>query len=68
VTLDPEAPDLAGRDGDYTLDSYIFAGGHALIDRVYSAGRLVVDKGRHYRHEAVAETYRKVIHRLAGMI
>ena len=68
VTLDPEAPDLAGRDDDFALDSYIFAGGHALIDRVYAAGKPVVDRGRHHRHEAVAEAYRKVIHRLAGMI
>ncbi len=39
VTLNP-MPDLAGREGDYALDSYIFAGGHALIDRVYAAGKL----------------------------
>ncbi len=68
VTLNPDAPDLAGREGDYALDSYIFAGGHALIDRVYAAGKLVVDKGRHHRHEAVSAAYRQVIHRLASTI
>jgi formiminoglutamate deiminase len=68
VTLNPDAPDLAGRDGDYALDSYIFAGDHALIDKVYAAGKLVVDKGRHHRHEALAQAYRQVIHRLASTI
>ncbi len=68
VTLNPDAPDLAGREGDYALDSYIFAGGHALIDRVYAAGKLVVDKGRHHRHEAVSAAYRQVINRLASTI
>jgi formimidoylglutamate deiminase len=68
VTLQADAPDLAGRTGDDRLDSYIFTGGHALIDRVYAAGHCVVDKGRHQQHEALASAYRRVINRLAGII
>jgi cytosine/adenosine deaminase-related metal-dependent hydrolase len=68
VTLHADAPDLAGREGDYQLDSYIFTGGHALIDRVYAGGKRVVDNGRHHRHEAIATAYRQVIHRLASTI
>ncbi len=33
-------PISPGATGDYALDSYnIFAGGHALIDKVYAAGK-----------------------------
>lgn len=68
VTLRADTPDLAGRSADAWLDSYIFTGGHTLIDRVYAAGALVVDKGRHHGHEALAGAYRRVITRLAGSL
>ena len=57
VALDAEAADLAGRQGDTLLDSFIFAGGDALITDVWSAGRHVVENGRHVRHDEITRRY-----------
>ena len=57
AALDAEAADLAGKRGDTLLDSFIFAGGDALITDVWSAGRHVVENGRHVRHDEITGRY-----------
>jgi len=47
VELDAEHELLAGRSPDAVLDSWIFAGGHAMLNSVWVAGRRVVARGRH---------------------
>ena len=57
VALDAEGADLAGKQGDTLLDSFIFAGGDALVTDVWSAGRHVVENGRHVRHDEITARY-----------
>ena len=57
VALDAEAADLAGKQGDTFLDSFIFAGGDTMITDVWSAGRHVVENGRHVRHAEITGRY-----------
>jgi formiminoglutamate deiminase len=64
VSLRADAVELAGRTGDALLDSFIFAGGRACIDGVWSAGRKVVTEGRHHDREAIGMKYRSTLERL----
>ena len=64
VALDGEAADLAGKEGDALLDSFVFAGGGRLVTDLWSAGRHVVTEGRHIRHDAITDRYIRTIERL----
>ena len=64
VALDGEAPDLAGKEGDALLDSFVFAGGDRLVTDLWSAGRHVVREGRHVRHEEISGRYMRTMDRL----
>ena len=64
VALDGEAADLAGKEGDALLDSFVFAGGDRLVTDVWSAGRHVVTEGRHVRRDAITRRYIGTIGRL----
>jgi formimidoylglutamate deiminase len=66
VALDASAGDLAGRSGDGLLDALIFARGEGAVRDVWSAGRHVVQGGRHIAREALAARYRAVAARLVG--
>ena len=68
VALDAEAADLAGKQGDTLLDSFVFAGGDAMITDVWSAGRHVVENGRHVRHDEIAGRYVGAINRLKEIL
>ena len=57
VVLDAEAVDLVGKQGDTLLDSFVFAGGDAMVTDVWSAGRHVVENGRHVRHDEITGRY-----------
>jgi formiminoglutamate deiminase len=61
VSLDREAPALAGRGLDAALDSWIFAGSRTLVDGVWRAGRKVVANGRHHLRDQVSQRYRRVL-------
>ena len=65
VSLDGAGPALAGRTGDAILDTWIFAGGNALVDRVWVAGRLLVTEGRHVARDMIARRFRQAVERLA---
>ena len=57
AALDAGAADLAGKQGDTLLDSFIFAGGDGMITDVWSAGRHVVENGRHVRRDEITGRY-----------
>lgn len=56
IALSDAHPSLANRSGDALLDSWIFAGARG-IDCVWSAGKKVVVKGRHFARDAVQKKY-----------
>ncbi len=68
VALDGEAADLAGREGDALLDSFVFSGGDRLVTDLWSAGRHVVREGRHVRHDAITRRYIRTIGRLKAAL
>ena len=52
IILNTDHPVLAGRSGDAILDTWIFAGGRAVIKDVFAAGHRVVCEGRHWDEDA----------------
>jgi formimidoylglutamate deiminase len=64
LVLDERHPDLAGRSGDAVLDTWIFAGGRALIREVIAAGETVVEQHRHRARDRIDRAYRDVAARL----
>jgi formimidoylglutamate deiminase len=64
VVLDGNHVDLAGREGDATLDALVFGGGRGVVHDVMVGGRWVVREGRHPAREEVAARYRKRVERL----
>lgn len=64
LTLDADHVDLHGRVGDVLLDSYVFAGDDRMVKDVWSAGRHLVEDGRHKRHADIERDYRTVLRRL----
>jgi cytosine/adenosine deaminase-related metal-dependent hydrolase len=57
VSLNATHPALAERGEDEILDSWIFAGGRAVVDCVWRAGAKVVNNGRHRRREELLARY-----------
>ena len=68
VALDAEAADLAGRQGDALLDSFVFAGGDAMVTDVWSAGRHVVEEGRHVLRDEITGCYIRTINALTEVL
>ena len=64
VLLDTDHPVLADRSGDTILDTWIFAGGRAVIKDVFAAGKRVVHARKHWDEDRIAETYRQTVCRL----
>ncbi|MFZ4605865.1 MAG: formimidoylglutamate deiminase [Caulobacter sp.] len=65
VVLDTDHPTLTGRAGDLILDSLVFSGSGAIRE-VWSAGRRIVEGGRHIHRDAIAAAYRKTIAELGA--
>lgn len=65
LALDMGAADLAGRQGDRILDSFAFAGDDRMVRAVWSAGRPIVQDGRHVARDAVRARFGAVMARLA---
>jgi formimidoylglutamate deiminase len=61
VALDMDNLHLEGREGDEILDAFVFAGNDALVADVWSAGRHIVQGGRHVAREPVAARFRAVM-------
>lgn len=66
VTLDDDAPQLAGAAADDLIDRWIFSGNRNLVDRVEVAGRTVVVGGKHVDRERIAADYRRTMRGLMG--
>lgn len=64
VALDAGHPSLAGAAGDALLDGWIFACSQQVVTDLWSAGRHVVQGGRHVARDPVAARYRAVVARL----
>lgn len=66
VVLDAEHPDLAGRNGDLVLDTFIYTAGRAAIRAVYAGGEMVVTAGRHRQRDDISRRYRAAMSRLVS--
>jgi formimidoylglutamate deiminase len=66
VSLAPDHAALVERREDEILDSWIFAGGRAVVDCVWRAGAKVVINGRHRRRDAIMAQYRRALKSLRG--
>ena len=66
VVLNGSAAALYGRRHDVVLDSWLFAAAASPIDRVYAAGRLVVERGRHVSRDRIDAAFKATIDRLEG--
>lgn len=64
IAIDTDNSVMAGRRDDQMLDSLIFAGHDGLVRDVWSAGRHVVQDGRHVERERITADYLATIARL----
>jgi len=68
ITLDLTHPALVGLAADQILDGWIFAGGNTVIRHVWSAGRAVVQNGKHLARDRILSEYRRCRARLAALL
>ncbi|MEM9523445.1 MAG: formimidoylglutamate deiminase [Pseudomonadota bacterium] len=61
MALDGAHPDLAGLSGDTILDGYVFAGDDRMITDVWSAGRHMVQEGRHIDRDRIRSAYQGAV-------
>ncbi len=64
LTLRADWLGFAGREDDQILDAWIFSGGNALVDCVWSGGRRLVSDGRHHNAESIGQKFAAVISKL----
>ena len=64
VSLDPDAWQAGGRDGDAVLDGWIFAARRPAVDCVWRAGRKLVSGGRHVHAGPVAARFARALRTL----
>jgi formimidoylglutamate deiminase len=64
--LAPDMTDLRleGLAGDQILDAFIFAGRDGLVADLWSAGRHIVQGGRHVDRDRIASRFNSCLHRL----
>ncbi len=68
LALDTGDLRLDGLAGDSLLDAAVFAGHDALVTNLWSAGRPIVQAGRHIARDAIAARFRTTMQRLRGAI
>ena len=61
LALDTDDLRLEGLAGDQLLDAFVFAGRDGLVRNLWSAGRHIVQDGRHIARDAVATRFRAVL-------
>lgn len=64
VALDTTDVRLEGLAGDQLLDAFLFAGRDCLVTDLWSAGRHIVQGGRHIARDAIATRFRATMRRL----
>jgi formimidoylglutamate deiminase len=65
AVLDTEHPAMIGRTGDALLDSWIFAGGNAVVKDMIVGGTHVVKDRRHFDEDRILKRYAETVRRLA---
>jgi formimidoylglutamate deiminase len=68
VALDTSDLRLEGLQGDALLDAFVFAGRDGLVTDLWSAGRHIVQGGRHSAREAVEARFRATMRRLRDVL
>lgn len=68
IALDTDALDLKGLSEDSLLDAWIFASKDQLLSDVWSAGRHVVQNGRHISRDEIVLNYEKTILKLRASL
>lgn len=68
MALNDDHVDLSGRKGDTVLDCYIFAGDDRMITDVWSAGRHLVQEGRHINNASITARYKRTMADLKGLL
>jgi len=68
VAINSEAPSLCALSTAQLLDGLVFAAKDTVISDLWSAGRHVVQSGRHIHREQIISTYRAQITRLVASI
>lgn len=66
IALDPADPMLANRDGDFILDSFVFAADKSAVTDVFVAGRHVVKAGHHPHAERARAGFIAAVNGLFG--
>lgn len=61
VAIDSNTPSLCALSQKQVLDGFIFAAKDNLVTDVWSAGRHCVVDGKHVRHDAIVQQYKKEI-------
>lgn len=64
VAPDTDDLRLEGMAGDQLLDAFVFAGRDGLVTDLWSAGRHIVQNGRHIARDAVSTRFRTTMRRL----
>ena len=64
IVVDPNSPQLIGRDGPTLVDSLIFSGNANPVRDVFVAGEQVIAEGQHERDESITRRYRRAINQL----
>ena len=64
MALDTGDLRLAGLAGDQLLDAYVFAGRDGLVTDLWSAGRHIVQGGRHIARDSIEARFRATMRRL----
>ncbi|MEM7560680.1 MAG: formimidoylglutamate deiminase [Planctomycetota bacterium] len=57
ISLDASSVHLVSRSGDQLLDGFIYAGDDTLVQDVWSAGRHMVQAGRHRNREEIVNAF-----------
>lgn len=66
LALRQRADALIGRSCDSALDSWIFAADDSVVDHVWSAGRHLVQNGRHIRRDQIKPRFVGAMRRMAS--
>jgi formimidoylglutamate deiminase len=61
LALDTTSEHMWGRSGDTALDAWIFAGDDRLVTDVWSAGRHMVEHGKHVQRDRIVAGYKQTI-------
>ncbi len=67
VALDGDHIALRDKCGDELLDAWIFTSDDCLVSDVWSAGRHVVQNGRHINHDFITKGFHDVLSKLRSM-